>query len=530
MPFDKQRADRAEKFFANVLKHTKGEWAGQPFTLIEWQREIIRDVFGTVDERGKRQYQTVYVEVGKKNGKSELAAGVALYCLIADGEPGAEVYSAAAAKDQAALVYRVGASMVDRAPVLSEHIRVLRSTKTLLSRANPDTFYRAISADGDIQDGINPHCVIADELHRWKTGKSLDLWEVQERGTIARSQPLVFVITTAGIQDESPLCWRLHEYTRQVNAGIFEDPNFYGRIYAADPKDDWTKPRTWAKANPSMEIKPNGKPNPGGFLTVAALEKECRKARNDPAAQAEFKRYHLDLWGEKTSRWMDMPAWDACNAELGRLVDRTCYAGLDLSSTVDLTALVFVFPPAADGYWDILPFAWIPGENLRERERKDRVPYQLWVEQGHLEACGGPVIDYEAIKRKLAWGREMFDVQELAFDPWNAAAFVQPLIDDGLTCVEIRQGYGSLSAPTKKLKELVLAGKVRHAGHPVLRWCADCATTRDDGNDNIRLVKPDRNKSNKRIDLLAGTVNGMARGMVSAGGSVYEERGVVEIG
>ena len=209
MPFDSNRASCALNFFEGCLKDGKGEFAGKPFLLMDWQLEIIRDIFGTLDELGHRQYQKAYIEVPKKNGKSELAAGVALYCLIADGEPGAEVYSAAASKDQAALVYKVAASMVDKSPILSKRLRVLRSTKIIIKRKDPESFYRAISADGDLQDGINPHCVIADELHRWKVGKALDLWEILERGTIARRQPLMLAITTAGVQDESPLCWRL---------------------------------------------------------------------------------------------------------------------------------------------------------------------------------------------------------------------------------------------------------------------------------------------------------------------------------
>jgi len=504
MPFDPIRANAALNFFERVLRHAKGQFAGKFFDLLTWEAQIVSDLFGTLEDDGEtRQYQTAYIEVPKKNGKSEIAAGVALYCLLADGEPGAEIYSAATSRDQASLVFKVAASMVEQSEALSRRLRVLRSTKTILKRGDADSFYRAISADGDVQDGINPHCVIADELHRWKVGKALDLWEILERGTIARRQPLVLAITTAGIQDESPLCWRYHEYERQIREGVFNDRHFYGKVFAAGPKDDWTDEATWIKANPSHEAN-------GGFLKSAALHKEFAKAINDPAQQPAFKRFHLNIWGQSENRALDMQKWAACGGELRALIERPCYGGLDLSTSIDLTAFVLMFP-SADGSFDVLPFFWMPEDNIRVRELRDKVPYSQWVKDGFITATPGNQVDYSAVRAKIKWAAEVFELREVDYDPYQATETAQILIDEGIQCVPIKQGFSNMSAPTKRLIELVIAGKLRHANHPVLRWNADCLAVKGDGNDGIRPVKPERSTSSKRIDGVVAMINALAR-------------------
>lgn len=522
MPFNEQRANSALNFFECVLKHTKGKFAGKPFILVDWQLEIIGDIFGNVDEDGNRIYQTAYVEVPKKNGKSELAAGIALYCLLADNEPGAEVYSAASSKDQAALVFKVAASMVEKSPALSKRLRVLRGTKTIHKRGDPDSFYKAISADGDVQDGINPHCVIADELHRWKVGKALDLWDILTKGTIARAQPLVFAITTAGIEDESPLCWRYHEYARQIKEGLFSDRHFYGRVFGADPGDDWNDPAVWIRANPSHESR-------GGFLKHAAIDKEYQTAVNDPVSQASFKRYHLNLWGEKENRWMDMRKWNACSGERRPLIGRTCYAGLDASATTDLTSLVLIFPDE-DGSVDVLPYFWMPAASVREFERKHKVPYSTWIKGEFMGTTPGDVISLRAIREKLDWARDVFDLRHIAYDAWGLHEFARELEEDGFVPVAVNQQFKDLSGPTKRLMELVLQGLVRHQGHPVLKWNADCVAVKDDGNDNIKPAKPKRNMSSKRIDGIQALIMGLGQVIRNEAGSYLSRHAVMEIG
>ncbi len=521
MPIDQARVSDVFRFFENgVLKHGKGEWAGKDFMLCPWQREVLRDVFGTVDAEGRRLYQTVYIEVAKKNGKSETAAGIALYMLLMDNEPGAEIYSAASTQNQAGAVFRVAADMVRRSPMLTHYLKVLPSTHRILKRDEPLSFYAAISADGDVQDGVNPHCVIADELHRWKTAKGLDLWEILERGTLTRRQPLVFAITTAGVQDESPLCYRYHNYTRQIQDGVFEDEHFYGRIWSADKGDDWKDPKTWIKANPSHEAN-------GGFLKHSSLQKQFTKAINDPEQVPEFKRYHLNIWGQHAESVIDIERWsenhggfDLRKDPIGTddliglwgLVEKPCFAGVDLSRTTDLTALVVLFPPVEDGgLYTVLPFFWLPEARVRERELRDKVPYSRWIERGFITATPGESVDYRSIAAKLRWAREMFELHEAMFDPWNSRQLSRGLIDDGFVCGELIQGFKSLSAPTKLLLSLYLDRKFRHANHPVLYWNASCLSLKNDGNDNVRPAKPDRSRDSKRIDGISALVNALSR-------------------
>jgi phage terminase large subunit-like protein len=517
--FDQARADRVTRFFERILKHPREK--NRPFLLIPWQKAFLDEVFGWVDVEGLRQYQEVYLEIAKKNGKSELAAGIALYMLAADGEGACEVYSAATVKKQAAIVFNTAAAMVLASPVLRSMFKVLRSTKTIVKRSDPTSFYKVLAADGDAEDGINPHAVIIDELHRWKTGKALELYDVLTKGTIARSQPLVIEITTAGsTEDESPLCFREHERAENVRKGIYEDPRFLGIVFSAETGDDWTKVSTWEKANPSLKTL-------GGFLKLDALEKEFQKAINQPSRAAAFKRFHLGLWLSTETEWMSLDIWDRNAGARHSLIERACYAGLDLSSTTDLTSLVLLFP-SGDGSFDVLPFFWMARERVRERELADRVPYQTWADQGFLELADGNVIDQSVVKQKLAWAAEVFNLQALAFDPHSAQQLSLDIDREigGFPCIPVPQRFTHLSEPMKKVMEWALQSKLRHEGNPILRWNARCVRAKSDGNDNIRPVKPDRSISSKRIDGMVALILAASRAMFYEP-SVYETRGIV---
>ncbi len=525
MPFDAQKATTVCRFFEGILRHPKERYAA--FTLLDWQKQYLRHVFGRVDEQGLRQIRRCYLEVAKKNGKSEFAAGVALFMLAADGEPAAEVYLAATTKEQAGIVFRTAAAMVEASPILRSELKVIRSTKRIVKRGDYNSFLAAISADGGAQDGINPHAVIIDELHRWKTGKSHELMNVLVKGTVARKQPLVLEITTAGsTEDESPLAWLEHARVRSIEAGDFSDPTFYGKIYAADPADDWTSPETWSKANPSLV-------NNGGFLRLESIEAECRAAINQPSLQAAFKRYHLGIWVSTETEWMPREVWNACSMERHSLVERTCYLGLDLSERVDLTSLVLLFPntePNESISYDVLPFFWMAEHRIRERELADRVPYGMWAKEGLLEVTSGDVIDLRDIKKKIKWASEVFDVKEVAFDPHHALQLSIELSEEyGLQCIQVPQRFTHMSEPTKKLMELALQKKLRHAGHKILSWNMNCLRVRSDGNDNVRPVKPDRFRSGKRIDGAVALILALSRAMFHKS-SVYETRGLLYVG
>lgn len=539
--FSQPQADAACNFFEHILKHTADEWYGKAFLLVPWQEEALSAIFGQIDEAGNRVIEMAYLEVPKKAGKSELAAGLALFVLLTTNTPGCQVYGAAAATRQALNVFRAACKMVDQSPVLTKRLRVLRGTHRIIKRSDPESFYAAVAADGDFGDGVNPAVVIADEIHRWKTRKQLDNWDVLSNGGITRRQTLTIAITTAGVQNESPLAWRLHEKARKIEEGIVSDVKFYGRIYGASKEDDPADPATWIKANPSLKQN-------GGFLDIEKIREKyvSHEAEGDLTS---FKRYYLNMWDQKENRAIDMVKWDASAGDwhasgllakspgdkvrplsqelMARFQKRRCWAGVDLSMTTDLSAVSLVFPCDDDGY-EVLAFFWMPEQAVRQRERRDGMPYGRWSEQGFIELSSGDVIDYREIMARLEWASEMFDLHEIGFDPWNSRQISVPMIEKGHTCIEIRQGVATLSEPSKKLLELVAGGKLRHGGNPVLRWNASCLSTKEN-NDNLMFTKPERSKSSSRIDGIAATVNALARAIVRAPRqtSIYATRGIL---
>jgi len=512
--FDEQAATVAVRFFERLLVHSKGEWAGQPFGLQPWQRDdIIRPLFGWKRADGTRRYRTAYIEVARKNGKSTLAAGLALYLLFADGEAGAQVYSAAVDRAQAAIVFDEAKNMVAASPELSRRSQVYKRSITVESSKSA---YHVLSADAYSKHGLNPSAVIFDELH---AQPNRDLWDVLKTGMGARRQPLMVAITTAGF-DRNSVCWEQHEYARQVLAGVVEDPTFFGYIAAADETDDWQDPATWRKANPSL----------GVTVKEEFLANEARLAVETPAYENTFRRLYLSQWTQQETRWLPLEKWDACAepVDAEALRGRPCYAGLDLASTTDIAALVLVFPDDDDPVrYDVLPFFFIPGDNILDRVRRDRVPYDAWARAGLVIATEGNVIDYRAILAKLDELALTYGIRELAYDRWGATKLVQDIQDGGLEVVPFGQGFASMSPPTKELLNLVLGGRLRHGGHPVLRWMANNMVVRTDPAGNL---KPDKGKSTEKIDGMVALIMGLDRATRRAGDSVYDRRGLLVLG
>ena len=488
--------ERAVRFI-NSLKHTKGEWAGQPFRLRPWQEaEIIRPIFGTLLPDGRRQYRIAYIELPRKNGKTELAAGIGLYLFSADGEPAAEVYSAAVDRDQASLVFGAAAQMVRQSPTLLSEIRIVDSRRNM-ARPSTNSFYRAIPAEAPGRHGYNAHGIIYDELH---AAPNRELWDALTTSTGSRRQPLIVVITTAGY-DRHSICWELHDYAVKVRDGVIDDPTFLAVIYAADNEDDWTDEAVWRKANPAL----------GDFRSLDEMRIACQHAQEIPGQQNAFRRLYLNQWTEQDSRWIDMDVWDgnAAGVDAAALLGRSCYAGLDLSSTTDLSALELYFPDEEEDGGTWMHFYFVPEANMEGRARRDRVPYPLWAEQGHIEATPGNVIDYAFIRERLnALVEGGFQIEEVAFDPWNATQLVTELMADGFTCVPIRQGFASLSAPTKEFEKLLLARRFRGLGHPVARWAASNVSVEQDAAGNL---KPSKAKSTDRIDPIVAMVMALDR-------------------
>jgi len=518
VPFSDERADRAVNFIEHYLHHTKGQFVGQPFLLRDWQKQHVREIFGRLNDDGSRQIRQVYWEIPKKNGKSEIAAAIALTLLYADREPGAEIYGAAVDRDQAGIVFTVAAAMVRFNARLARRSKIIDSSKRIVV-PEMGSFYRALSADVGGKHGFNSHGVIFDEIHAQRDRR---LWEVLTFGAgDARTQPLVFGITTAGIPGESPVAEELHEYADQIIRGVIPpDPTFYPVIYAAPQDADWTSEEVWRACNPAL----------GDFLNLESVRSACERAKRVPSEQNSFRRLRLNQWVKQETRFIDMADWDACSApiDLTAAKDLTWYAGLDLSTKLDITALVLVAKDDG-GVFNLLPFFWLPEDNMQARPHQESSKYRLWAAKGLITLTTGNVVDFTAVRRRLNELRDQagLSIQQVAYDPWSATQLAQQLQEDGFQMVEVGQTYRHLSEATKELQSSIVHRSVRHGGNPVLRWMADCMTVKSDINSNVRPVKPDRLKSSKRIDGIVAAIMGLSRSMVDdQSRSVYEERGI----
>ena len=511
--YDKKRADRAVNFI-QLLKHTKGVWAGQPLNLLPWQEQIIRDIFGTIKENGFRQFNTAFVTCGKKQGKSELAAAIALFMLAADGEEGAEVYGCANDRNQASIVFNVARDMVLQSPFLLQKIKIVESQKRLVYIPTR-SYYQALSSDVASKYGYNVHACIFDEL----LGQpNRQLYDVMTKGSgAARKQPLNFVITTAG-SDKNSICYE--EYTKAMDLleGRKHDATYYPAVFGAPENADWTDPEVWRQANPSM----------GMTVDIEYYRQRCESAKENPAEEIQFRQFHLNQWTSTSVRWMPMDKWDACLGHFSEsdLEGRVCYAGLDLSSTSDLTAFVLVFPPRYDGEkYIVLPFFWLPEDTIPLRVRRDHVMYDVWAKQGYMHTTEGNVVHYGFIERFICELGERFNIREIAADRWNASMMIQALQDDGFNIVAFGQGFRDMSSPTKDLMRLVLENKITHNGHPVLRWNIDNVFVRTDPAENIKI---DKQKSTEKVDGAVALVMALDRAMKNnSGGSVYDDRGLL---
>ncbi len=513
--YDEDAADFAVAFIESLC-HTKGTWAGKNFELIDWQEQIIRDIFGILKPNGYRQFNTAYVEIPKKQGKSELAAAVALLLTCGDGEERAEVYGCAADRNQAKIVFDVAVDMVKFCPALSRRVKILESQKKLIYKPT-NSSYQVLSADVANKHGFNTHGVIFDELH---TQPNRKLYDVMTQGSgDARMQPLYFLITTAG-NDTNSICYEIHQKAKDIEKGNKIDPTFYSVIYGADESEDWTDPKVWRKANPSLGI------------TVAEekVRAACESAKQNPGEENAFRQLRLNQWVKQSVRWMPMDKWDLCAGKIREeeLEGRVCYGGLDLSSTTDITAFSLVFPPRDDEEeYIILPYFWIPEDTLDLRVKRDHVPYDVWQRQGYLQTTEGNVVHYGYIEKFIEELGKKFNIREIAFDRWGAVQMVQNLENMGFTVVPFGQGFKDMSPPTKELMKLTLEKKLVHGGHPILRWNMDNVFIKTDPAGNI---KADKEKSTEKIDGVIATIMALDRAIrcgSTLSESVYDNRGIL---
>lgn len=498
--------ERAVEFIERYCRHVDGKWAGAPFILPPWQRDgIVRPLFGQLREDGSRQYRTAFVALPRKNGKSTLIAALGLKLLFADGEPGAQIFSAAADKDQARIVFNSAWRMIEQSPALARRAKKYR-VGTIEVEAT-GSVYRVLSADAYTKHGLNAHGVLFDELH---AQPNRELWDVLTTSTGARRQPLVIAITTADY-DRPSICNELWDYADQVQRGLIDDPTMFAYIRSAPRDADWRDERVWKAANPAL----------GEFRSIEEMRELARRAGHTPALQNTFRRLYLNQRTSQETRWLDLARWDETAGLVvpSKLAGRPCYAGLDLASTTDIAALTLVFP-MDDGTYEALWWFWLPAERLVERARRDRVPYDAWAAEGLLQTTAGNVIDYAAIRQTIEQLGRTYQIREIAYDRWGATQLSQELDAAGFTVVPTGQGYASMSPPTKELMNLVLAKRLRHGGNPVARWMADNLVVRQDPAGNL---KPDKEKSREKIDGMISLIMAIDRATRHKV-SVYESR------
>ena len=498
-------ARHAIEFFSH-LRHSTGEWANQPFELQPWQAFIIGSLFGWKRADGLRRFRTAYVEVARKNGKSVLLAGAALYALIADGEPGSHVYAAATTRDQARIVFGEAERMIDASPPL--RARVTRTVNNLAVMAT-SSWFRPLSADASKMDGLNVHFAAVDEVHEHPNAEII---QKLNTATGARRQPLIFEITTAG-HDRQSVCWQHHEFSVKALEGSVPteaSDSWFAYIATIDDGDDWTNPAVWVKANPSL----------GVTVKVEDLKRQVEEAREMPAQQNAIRRLRLNQWTEQVTRWIDMLVWAEGAAVFDEedLVGRSCYGGLDLARVNDLSSLALVFPPETEGEpVKVIWRHWCPEDDILRRSRRDRAPYTVWRDQGWLVATEGNTTDFRFIEAEILNLASRFNILDVAYDRTFAGELVRNLQDEGINMIEFGQGFISMGPAAAEFMRLLIGRELQHGGNPVATWCASNVTVRRDPAGN---EKPDKERSTERIDAVVAAVMAVGRLQVGDDGFI----------
>lgn len=506
--FDVDAAERGVRFFEMFLTHTKGELAGQPFVLEPWQIAVTGCIYGWKRTDGTRRYREAFIYVPRKNGKSSWCAGFALGGLLLDDEEGAEVYSLAADREQAALVFQQAKIMVERDDQLSTHLKPFRYS---IAYPKTNSYYKPLSSEANTKHGGNTHLAVIDEVHAIEDG---ELIEVIETSTGSRRQPLLIYITTADYKRESK-CNELHDYALKVCDGTIEDPSFLPVVYEASIEDDWTDPEVWAKANPNygVSIKPE------------YIERQCRKAKENPSFENTFKRLHLNVQTEQDIRWLQLHQYDECPSTPPSeedLANYPCWGGIDLASTTDLTAFALYWPQ----FNYVKLQCWLPED--RYRTKRNQMTYGTFVNEGSICITPGSAVDYGWVRNSVLEAANQYRLQDIGYDPWNATQFaIQLQEEDGIEMVQFRQGFASMNEPSKALERMIVERQLNHGGCKALRWMIGNATKKEDPAGNI---KPDKSTASQKIDGVVASIIAIGRSMFSDDGeSVYESRGLLTL-
>jgi phage terminase large subunit-like protein len=508
-------------FFRKVLRLNGGQFEGLEFELQPWQKFIIGSLFGWKLLNGTRRFQNAYIEVGKSNGKTPLAGGIGCYMLTADNEARAEVYAAATKKDQAMILFRDAVAMRDQSPHLSARLTKSGIGEKCWNLADHETgsWFRPISSDDDSQSGPRPHCALIDELHEHKTDVVVNMMRA---GFKWRRQPLEFEITNSGF-DRHSVCFRHHEYSIKILDGVLTNDRWFAYVCGLDEGDDWRDETIWIKSNPNLNVSVN----------LDYLRDRVREAQAMPAVENIVRRLNFCEWTEQSERAIQMEVWDqgAAPINVEALRNRPCFGGLDLARVNDLSAFVLLFPPREDEEtWKVLPFFWVPQDDILVRSRRDRVGYDVWVRQGFIAATPGNTTDYAFIEAAIVQLASIYQIQSIAFDRTFAGEIVQHLQEElgHDRLIQFGQGFLSMAAPTAELLRLFKGGELQHGGQPVLRWNASNLALASDPAGN---QKPDKTKSTEKIDGISALVMalGIAQRNVGPAKSIYEERGVLRV-
>lgn len=483
--FKKKKAEHALKFF-EFLRHYKGEWAGKPFILSPWQAFIVYVLFGWYKSDGYRRFNYAYIEVARKNGKTTLAAVIALYLLIADNEPAAEVFSIATKYGQAYKTLEEAQGVISKSPALRKRIGV--SKNAAFDELSMSKFV-ALAADHKKEDSHNPHGVVNDEYH---AAPNPHMYNVMKSAMGARRQPLLLTITTAGFNVNSD-CYNLRKTCVDILKGIKEQDNMFAIIYTLDEDDDWKDEDLWVKANPNLNVS----------VKLNYIRNEYKSAINTETEIVNFKTKNLNIWTSSVTQWIDDSDWMACNIMKIKktMVPDFSFAGLDLAFTTDIVGTSILF--GNEDMFHLKPFFWIPEKKMKERT--DFVDYELWASQDYIKVIPGPAIENDVLITDLLEIYEQWSVRSIGFDRWamNISGVAKALKEEGLEINPFGQGFQSMSFPTKELEKWILQKILNHEGNPVLRWMnSNVFIKRNPAGD----IKIDKDKSQDKVDGMVATV------------------------
>jgi len=485
-------AERVKKFFDRYITHTEGRWKGQKWQWVDWQIDFIDRLFGTLKDDGLRQYKECLLEIAKKNGKTELGAGIGLYCLIADNEGAPEVLLAAKDRVQAKKCFEAAERMVNQRKALSDCLKILKSQKKIIY-VKESGYLEVVSKDSGTQHGRNISTLIFDELHAQQNRNLFDV--LTEGSGAARAQPLFIYLTTAG-WDRNSICFEVHQRALKAMVNPENDPSFLGIIYSVPDDVSWEDEANWKLANPAL----------GHIFTIENLKEDYKKAKENPAKENVFRRLRLNQWTSQETKFVSTADWDKCGISLlyETLFSRKCYCGLDLSWTTDITACVLIFESQnGDGIIDILPHFWMPLENLEKKIQTDHLPYDIWIKQGLINGIPGKLIDYDIVRADIINLRKHYNISEIAYDPMNATQMALDLEKEGFIMVQFKQLFTTYTPPMKEFLDKITTGKIRHGGNPILRTHLDSMMVLTDKNN---FVMPSKKHSNGRIDGITAAI------------------------